>query len=469
MYHNLKQVQFMGNNNSYQRILNCRVSIRNVTGAILLCLGAAMSATAQDVRKCGSDLVAEQMRRSNPHFDEQLKASQQAMKQALDANASGSEAAKGAAVPYEINVVFHIVLNQAQIAQIGGAAGIQQRVISQLDQLNTDWNARNPDSVKIPVPFKPRYGNMNVKFSLATKTPSGQNTPGYEIVQTAKASFDVYSGTAGTTIGYADAKYVSSGGAAAWDPTRYYNVWIVNMTPVGVLGFATPPPHPPYNLFPTAEQGAVILYGAFGRRTSPSQYFTYNIAEKGRTLTHETGHFLNLFHTWGSNDSCSDDDNISDTPLQGKETPNSGPVFPVLDSCSPAYPGIMFMNFMDYAVDSAQSLFTKGQAAAVKLELEPGGLRHSLVTQTTSVAPVSLAQHFHIYPNPANDQVFVDIKYDGPVTVLLTEAMGKTIRTLTNAKGKQEIDLSGLATGVYYLLGYNEEGKLIATGKIIHE
>jgi len=93
----------------------------------------------------------------------------------------------------------------------------------------------------------------------------------------------------------------------------------------------------------------------------------------GRTLTHEVGHWLGLFHTFEG--SCDDGvgDNISDTPPQASGSEGC----PVgRDSCPGDGPDLI-NNFMDYSYDSCMTSFTKGQAVrmreAAKAFRRPGG------------------------------------------------------------------------------------------------
>lgn len=429
----------------------------------------SVSASGQSAyMPCGTDLVNNELRKRNPDFDRQLAKTTYDLEHSTTSLKTG----KTTASKYKVQVVFHFVLDSAQVKQLGDVAGIKERVTSQMEQLNRDWNARNPDSVKIPAAFKPLYGNMNVEFVLATKAPDGSPSPGYEIVYTTKKSYDIASGgTMGSTLGASDAKYKSTGGADAWDPASYYNVWVLNVTPVGVLGFATPPRRPPFDVFPVAEQGAVILYGAFGKKTSPGQYFSFSQATTGRTLVHETGHFFNLFHTWGSTDDCSDDDGISDTPPQGRSTPNNAPDFPVIDACSPSSPGVMFMNFMDYAVDTAQALFTKGQAAASHKELDPGGDRHSLVLPTTSLEEWEYSPGIvRLVPNPAGNTVTVDMDGRDVDQVIVLDIAGREL--LRNAAGKQAsvvLNIDRFAPGIYLVKLLGPGGKITGIGRLIKE
>jgi len=424
-----------------------------------------------DPTKCGLDLVNQQIKTTNPNFDLQLATTISELHDKVEQSSLTNAAAKPTSgVPYTIHVVFHFVLDSAQVIQLGRDTGIQHRITSQLLQLNTDWNARNPDSIKIPVPFKPLYSNMQVNFVLATKDPNGNPTPGYEIKYTNKPSFDLQTGTTGTQLAFSDAKYTSAGGTDAWDPQKYYNVWVLNMTPAGVLGFSTPPPHPPYDFFPAAEQGSCIFYGAFGRKTYPSQYFTYVQATMGRTLTHESGHFFNLFHTWGTDTTCNDDDGISDTPLQGGPTHNDSPTFPVLDKCSPSFPGIMFMNFMDYAIDTAQCLFTKGQTAASHIELEPGGLRYSLTQSATSITNINTRIIATIYPNPVQNICIIELTGNDVAILSVNDIVGRTVQVIAvNGVQRLNVDFSKLSKGTYFIKMLNKTGQLLRVDRIIKE
>ena len=90
---------------------------------------------------------------------------------------------------------------------------------------------------------------------------------------------------------------------------------------------------------------------------------------KGRTATHEVGHFLGLRHIWGDRNDCSGNDFVADTPpaLQA----NTGkPTFPHI-TCNNGPSGDMFMNYMDYVDDDAMFMFTDGAGRAD--ERDPGG------------------------------------------------------------------------------------------------
>merc|ERR1711974_33936 len=147
-----------------------------------------------------------------------------------------------------------------------------------------------------------------------------------------------------------DVKDSSKGGSDGWNRDSYLNIWVCNLSS-GILGYAYPPG------ISANLDGVVIGYKYFGDQGTVS--FPFN---KGRTTTHEVGHWLGLSHVWGSGGGCTSD-NINDTPLQ--DGPNYGcPNFPELSSCSGqdnGPNGDMFMNYMDYVDDRCMMMFSAGQ------------------------------------------------------------------------------------------------------------
>ncbi|MDJ1473316.1 M43 family zinc metalloprotease [Xanthocytophaga flava] len=273
----------------------------------------------------------------------------------LSSARTGSEASNAKTV-YTIPVVFHIVMsNPNQVTD----AQIQQ----QLDILNADFAGENSDSTKIPEYFKSLFGKSSIQFSLAQRTESGDPTTGIERVTTTKSSFSSNTN---------DVKYTASKGVDSWDPDKYFNVWICAITATtsgSILGYATFPGD-----LPAVEQGVVIDY-----RTLPGKSYTgYTDFEGGRTLTHETGHYFNLFHIWGDDDgACTGSDYVEDTPDQADASSkcNSGVIH---DNCTSDGNGIMYQNYMDYSYDACLVMFTAGQIS--RMEAAVIAYRSSLLT-----------------------------------------------------------------------------------------
>jgi hypothetical protein len=149
-------------------------------------------------------------------------------------------------------------------------------------------------------------------------------------------------------------------GIAPTSPTTKLNMWSCNMSG-GILGYAQ---------FPggsSATDGVVIDDNAFGVTTN---YAPYN---KGRTATHEVGHWLNLRHIWG--DANCGNDIVADTPLHN--TANYGcPASGVRSTCS-GNPVMMTMNYMDYTDDLCMYMFSAGQNARMNATFASGGGRTS--------------------------------------------------------------------------------------------
>jgi hypothetical protein len=150
-------------------------------------------------------------------------------------------------------------------------------------------------------------------------------------------------------------KYAATGGVNAWPSSKYLNIWVCNMANQ-VIGFATLP-----GTTIPAEDGVVITYKHFGRTGNVLAPY-----HKGRTATHEVGHWLNLLHIWGDDgSSCLGSDQVDDTPNHAGENyglPGGNcPPFPLLTSCAPSSPGEMYMNYMDYTYDACMNAFTVGQ------------------------------------------------------------------------------------------------------------
>ena len=108
----------------------------------------------------------------------------------------------------------------------------------------------------------------------------------------------------------------------------------------------------------------VILHSAFGTTGTAAAPF-----DRGRTATHEIGHWLNLYHIWGDDGTgCNGSDEVDDTP--NCAGPNTGFLtFPSI-SCDNGPDGDMFMNYMDYTDDACMCMFTAEQVARIQATLD---------------------------------------------------------------------------------------------------
>ncbi|MCE7072674.1 choice-of-anchor J domain-containing protein [Dyadobacter sp. CY327] len=231
-----------------------------------------------------------------------------------------------------IPVVFHVVSNRQSLIT-------DEQILAQLDTINADYAGINGSASRVPSHFRALFGQSGIQFCLAQRTPNETPTTGIERYPTSRANFDYTTNLV---------KHAETGGATAWDTDRYLNIWICDLSG-GTLGYATFPDDGVPD-----EQGVVIDFGSL----PGGNVAGYNA---GKTLTHELGHFFNLYHIWGDdNGGCNGTDQVDDTPNQGNST-GTCPTGIQTDNCTQTAPGIMYQNYMDYTSDNCLIMFTKGQ------------------------------------------------------------------------------------------------------------
>lgn len=232
-------------------------------------------------------------------------------------------------IPVIVNVLYKTAAENISDAQIQ----------SQIDVLNKDFTATNPDFASTPTEFAPVAANVGITF---------------ELVQIIRKS------TTKTSWGTKDAmKKTKQGGLNPTSPSTNLNLWVCTIGG-GILGYAQ---------FPggsSATDGVVIDSKYFGLSGTGS--YPYNL---GRTATHEIGHWMNLRHIWG--DASCGNDLVDDTPVA--KTSNFGvPVYPYVSTCLPAH-NEMTMNYMDYTDDRGMFMFTNGQKSRMTALFVSGGAR----------------------------------------------------------------------------------------------
>jgi hypothetical protein len=234
-------------------------------------------------------------------------------------------------IPVVVNVLYRSAAENISDAQIQ----------SQIDVLNEDFAATNADYNLTSTYNSVKAGDTRIRFVLDRVIRKS----------TTKKSW-----------GTNDAmKKSSRGGIDPTTPTTKLNLWVCNLGG-GILGYAQ---------FPggaAATDGVVCDNNAFGRVGTATAPFN-----KGRTATHEVGHWLNLRHIWG--DASCGNDQVEDTPLHN--TANYGcPAAGHRSSCS-GTPVEMTMNYMDYTDDACMYMFSIGQKTRMQATYAVGGPRAS--------------------------------------------------------------------------------------------
>ena len=356
-----------------------------------------------------------------------------------------------------IPVVVHVVYKTA------GQNISDAQILSQLNVLNQDYRLKNTNAVNIPAAFKGLAADTRINFCLAKVDPLGHTTNGIVRRQTAKDYF-IDDGI----------KFSAQGGDNAWDSKKYLNIWVCYL--FSSLGYSSIPGSP------ADKDGVVINFDCFGTMGSLRPSF-----DKGRTATHEIGHWLGLKHIWGD-DTCGSDD-VDDTPRQ-RFNNYYCPAFPHATTCSPNADGDMFMNYMDFTDDACMSMFTHGQKAKMRGQFSINGFRNTFLNSfacdsslatggplpadtikvDTLKKPNSETEEIIIYPNPVNGILNIQSKDNATLngkTAALYSLTGKPILQKMLQSKTEKINISNLNAGIYILkIGEGKNRKIFKVIKM---
>ena len=272
-------------------------------------------------------------------------------------------------VIYKIPVVFHILHNE-------GAENISdEQIYDAISLLNRDFRKQNPDTASVHADFQDMPSDIEIEFVLATKSPNGQcfkgitrtssvlsvqGDDGSSQVNAIVSGNDVYNGT--------------------WAGNKYLNIFVC-----GDIGGAAGYTYNPGGWNATSMTNGIWLLHSYTGSIGTSSVGT------SRTLTHEVGHWLNLSHTWGGDNnpnqasSCSQDDQVQDTPLckgvtscnmnsNGCDGDNSYWGFDIRDNVE---------NYMDYSYCS--KMYTDGQRTRMRAALQVQNTGRKNLWQTSNL------------------------------------------------------------------------------------
>ena len=421
---------------------------------------------AAPVRKCASPKV-------NPAYE----AAFQEMVQKHQQFANG----KKTSTVYTIPIIFHVLHNNEAVNSASATTGhnlSQAQINSQIAVLNTDYRKLNTDlsTYVTQASFMSASADIEINFCAAKVSPTGATLaePGIDRVNVSSKGW--------TALPYA-MSYIESTvkPGSSWDPNQYFNVWILEFggSDVGTLGYSQFPTVPS-TLTPVTDMynnggaantdGVCIDYQYIGNIGTASVSAPYN---KGRTLTHESGHWLGLWHIWGDdNGACTGSDYVADTPNQGSENytcpTTNGAV--VTDACATAAPGEMYQNYMDYSDDKCMVMFTAGQKARMQAVMGNCARRLSLATSTvctvTGINETVSTINMEVYPNPTTGELFVDVSLldTQDFTISVINTLGQTVKEVKQTQsngGKIKIDLSDKNTGVYFVTIKSKSGSKV--------
>ena len=279
-----------------------------------------------------------------------------------------------------IPVIFHII-HKYGVENISHA-----QIEDAIKLMNLDYNKKNADTANTFPLFKSRAANTQIEFRLAKLDPWGKCTDGVDRIYDPRTDYAYFNVMRENT----------------WAYSRYMNVYAVSfiypegmILPAGALIGGLSPLTPDNTLSPssgdTLLDGVLVRHDCVGSIGTATSMAGSGINEYNRVMTHETGHFFNLYHTFQNimatllgMDNCTHNflmngDEVDDTPpikaaTQGCPAPGS------VNTCTTSITGYgdepdMIENYMDYANGVCQNLFTTGQLDRINTTLMGTRLR----------------------------------------------------------------------------------------------
>lgn len=290
---------------------------------------------------------------------------------------------------YKVQVVIHVIHNGEPIGVNTNIA--DEQIISQLDVLNKDFRRHNTDAINTPIEFQSVEGTMPIEFVLAQTDPDGMPSTGINRVVGFKPEYTIEDNSQLKALSY-------------WPAENYLNIWVCNLTDrYGYTQF-------PVSTLPGLDNsssnrltdGIIITYDVFGS-SDYGNFELHPVYNKGRTTTHEMGHFFGLRHLWGDEADCKGSDYVDDTPPQATATLGC-PTDPQKECPSDNPVNKMFQNFLDYTDDACMNLFTQEQVERMMTVLENSPRRASLLLPLSPVQPeVQFPQLFSPNGDGVND------------------------------------------------------------------
>lgn len=289
---------------------------------------------------------------------------------------------------YLIPVVVHVIHNGEAIGTGSNISDAQ--ILSQIQVLNEDYRRMNADTVNTPEIFKPVAADTRIEFRLAERDPDGQETNGILRVQGSKPEW--------VATEPSDNQELKS--MSFWPPEDYVNIWVTTLAN-NYLGYAQypitelPGSVPPYD---RETDGIVIHYRAFGSRAY-GPFDLFNNYDRGRSTTHEVGHYFGLRHIWGDVTGCGYTDYCDDTPDAEDSHTSCTNIDPF--TCGSED---MYQNYLDYSYDRCMNIFTGDQVIRMRTVIENSPRRKSLLT-SPGLLPPQIENNFLIVReilSPAN-------------------------------------------------------------------
>jgi len=321
--------------------MNLQVSLKTMKTRILTVLTLVLSFSTgafgqTETTPCATDELHERLLESDPIYQRSFFNLEQRIQ---ELNATAQERDDEI---YTIPVVIHVLHENEPIGQ--GSNISEEQVMSAITALNEDFRklaGTNGDGDGVDTGFE---------FCLASRDPEGNATTGIVRVDGTVVPDYAEEGIQATGDSGADELTVKQ--LSIWPREDYLNIWVVNEiennnAQSGIQGFAYFPIENPVD-------GIVILHNAIGTTGNIKPNTALN-----RTVAHEVGHYLGLYHTFHTTNDCSAELNCN---TQGDRVCDTPPTVLSASCSNPACSGTQQVeNYMDYTSESCRDMFSQGQ------------------------------------------------------------------------------------------------------------
>ena len=336
---------------------------------------AAKSKPASEMKRCGTMEGIQELMKTDPELKARVEQNERDFQTWFENQNNGQAQRPGTPSPtptalpgpVTIPVVVHVVLPNPWIIS-------DESIDYFIARLNEDFAGTNADSANCGFGnFCALRGHSLLRFTRAKRDPQGNFTTG--VIR-----------KIGTTLITGGAQPIknsntATGGSTGWDISKYYNMYVGDGGPAGLLGISPGiGPGSPV-LGSGGQDGVCVDYRSFANLCF--SYPEYNLS---RTTAHEIGHNFGLYHIWGDGNTCVNGVDFrqlssagcalpanllgpnDDTPNQNGNTQGC-PAAAISNGCPTPIPR-MFQNYMDYTDDACYSMFTIGQTKRMEYVLE---------------------------------------------------------------------------------------------------
>ena len=394
-------------------------------------------------QRCGIDVREQTLqRRDAQRLTKRLKLNEK-IEDLIRQRTEEPEKARVGEVVYRIPVVVHVVHTNSS-GFVGGANNSNisdEQIASQIRVLNEDYR-RMADTRGFNT--NPIGADTGIEFFLARSDPDGLQTTGITRYYTQKTGFNIYDGSSGDDVQLSKIAY--------WPSDKYLNIWVTTLRN-DYLGYAQFPEAEGIDGLSSLENeltdGVIIDYRYFGSDIGAVTSPTYRY---GRTTTHEVGHWLGLFHTWG--DAVCGTDFCNDTPPTESANQTTACV-DRFSTCNGTRTRNQIENYLDYTPDACMNLFTKDQRTRMRAVIEASPRRQRVV-RSADPLPQTESLTVNVFPNPAQRQSTLEVLFTGfqSFQVDITDLSGRIIRTQNYTDYPSysiSLPLDTLVRGIYFV------------------